>query len=792
VNSRLAGTGIGLLVNYMAVNYATAESNAGVFNPVFSSISVTGTYTSTRTGASGLTRSGRDTHSESTGFTNDVASSQTSKYGETYAYNFVTRDSANTTKTGLSATTVTGEGRFSYMRSGSVGKGQYGDSPEQSTTYEPHGISYSLKNTTIAYNYNKLKDTTVSYDINYPKTSFSTETSVSFSNTTAVVALPYNKVILTTSSKFTASKTSTVNTFYSSSYRRKTYDGGTDGTLNGVEAKSEKNNKFEDYYFKDVVFKTNSIGFYPAQLWVYKNGTGVISDCFSQVKAGNYTLQLPRVSSSRNYDVITYTDPEGTSNEYDKSVSSIQDFKLNNRIVTYDGYMFATYSTLTETGQIGLGPAPGILTAINGNVVEDIQTSINDVIYYEVSILSKIDESYSYSYSLGTTTNARTFDYLYTTKAYSFPQVFSKTVNSKIEKPWVLAIQTSSSDEANWTIRGGGGETRGYGASTDCTIRQGFYTLPYVKLLEDNPNFPFAFTCKTLPDGFIGFAGTFDESFTTKKEAYRSIVYHKQGNLISFKNAVEFNLFDLESKLFAQIRKNGTVIIPKTYHEFEDFTVSAEPPKRLTTSAEFSVYYSTTVQSTRSTRVSTNSKYKEYGITKTRGSGLEFTTGLTSTEYTYSVSAYSITNTTNTIETVITYEYSVTDKKNKDYFTTGIANTTCYAFTYDDEYAPLMGHAVTYGMVGGVGFGNCVMEVGPILLKYTLANADGRTAKSKISFSNVSKKRLLTIKEDQFMYFEAIPIYTTHKKIGYYPSAQEAMDLGYWSTWGEYINYYDE
>lgn len=780
----------------MAVAYYVREEEAGVFNPVFSSISSKGSYSNTQTGASGLTRSSSNSYSGSTGFTNPVSSSYSSTYGTTRAYNDITRGTgSNSANTGLTATVFNGGGSHSYMRNGSVGKGKMNDFPEQSTTYEPRGTSMVFKNSNVGYNYNKLKNSTSSYFSVYPKISFSTETSVSSSYRTSKISEPYLFSILTKTSKYTESVTSTESSSYSSTYSSKAYGDRTDGERAGLVGGTTTNGKFESYYFLDYVFSTDNNGYSPMQLWVYENGTGVFSDCYRRVN-GNYTIKPPYASSSKSDYIITYTDAEGTSDIYSGSVLETLDFDLNKDLVTNEYGIFATYSFITgsdfrvETDQILVGQTPTV-AAINEDALEAVTTTVYDVIYNEVSLLSSVEDSYSYSYSLGTTTESRTFNRLYTTKAYSFPQLYTKTVESKTEKSWGIAVHTSSATQSNWTVRGGGGSTAAYGRSEYFTILRGYYTLPVVQDLNFNDvGGGFLYTCKTLPDGFIGFAGTFDTSFTTKKEAYRSIVSEKNGRM--FKGAVEFNLFDLNPQLFAQVRKNGTVIIPQTYQEFKDFTVSAAPLSTIKTSAEFSVYYSTTSISTTSTDASFISYYTETGITKERGAELYFRTGQTTRRYSYSVSTSSRTNTTATLETIITYKYSLTDKRSKTYFTVGDVDTTAYHFSYDETYSPIANQVVTYGMAGGVGYGNYVMSIRrPALLKCTLAKPNGETQKKEISFYDLSKKRLLTLEENEFMYFEAYPIYTTAAVTFENVFSELPMYAGYYGVYAEYINHYE-
>ena len=597
---------------------------------------------------------------------------------------------------------------------------------------------------------------------------------------------PYDYSVLSRTARYISTQTEATSSSYSStfthpsdSYILSTYA----QSFISQETASSTAEGPNGTYINDIIITVADTGAWGGQLWVLKGAraTGVFSECFKKINANIYTYR--RTVKSIYKDVLTRAvDPQIKKSS--KTISAIP--KINGANSTRGAIICATYKdfphyrSVETTLELGLGVSHSYTL-----FYEDLTTSElwngHSVFKYNASRLVTSEPATTFYFtrnSGSTTTNGEvSFGPLFVTKNYQvlgrYYSTFSLTSPATYVE--VESYTSSKTDSSSGTTSGNPGNSSRAGGTASTMVEEGFTgkglytTVQKPIVLNDIVDLreQFRYTCQAMPSGFLGFAGTFDYKKISSQKVYRSIKSASKG--IPFKGAVDFHLFDLNPSLFASARQNGVVIVPSTSQTFPYFTVEAVPPTKLQTSAEITVFYSTTSITTVKTDSSFVSQHSFYGITKSRGSGLSFTTGTTLSVATYSV--YTSTNTRSTItkETAITYRYSLSKElNNTKYFTQGIADTSYFQGAF--------GRPVTYGMVGGT-FKDTVISIGGCLLKYTLEDSRGNSLSGKKSMTNISKENFLTLKEGSFMYFEAHPLYSTFDHPIYGPE---------WSVFAKY------
>lgn len=774
-------------------NYATAEDSTGY--------SVKGYFLSTS--SAGYTRSATASYERTPGANFSTYNGSTSGsiyYEQTGEYEYSSTESAATNWSGSNSntrsyitkvgetpnttiktltTTNTYSGSSSASDTYSMTRNLTGATDGSSSTTSEFYIGYVK---TTSYNdvleFNTTNQTKETLSISYLKISESFNKTTSQSNYTTFSDGTYNVIVTSRSANYTSTITDLTSSEYTTSSTLQTVINLTNVQVTGFsfEHTSSKVESPSGTYVPNTVILVNRTNAWGGQLWVWKqNKSGAFSECFEKV---NNLHTLPASLKTEFASVATF----GSSPTVTKSTKKFEPPapQIDGANSTKNSVLYATYLdySFTALKTISLFLAANYSSSIWYLDRTTTKSDKADFVFdLDASRLSSTGKTTSFNYTVNTTTTntangglttesrAKYFGSLFTTTKFKIKQfyettvVFTRSLDYIEFKSYSSSTQTSSSAQ-NSTISqptmsafaAGGSTIIQDGLTASSLISSSTVPVELTAIVDNREQF--RFTCLKPPSGFIGFAGTFDYTKISSSYAYRSIKSNKLGRIP--RNAIEFNLFDLNENLFVLAREDGTVIIPQTVQEFPQygFTVSAVPPKNLQTSMELTVIYSTSYDTTVSSSTSSSTIYTYSGITKTRGSGLSFTTGSTSRQATYSIFSSTQTKTTTQLDTAITYKYSLDKKLNATkFFTVGYATTSIFDFAG--------GIQVTYGMVGGGNTGDTVLSVGPVLLKYTLDDTNGKSVSGKKSMTNVSTTNMLTIKEGSFMYFEAHPLFTT-------------------------------
>lgn len=250
------------------------------------------------------------------------------------------------------------------------------------------------------------------------------------------------------------------------------------------------------------------------------------------------------------------------------------------------------------------------------------------------------------------------------------------------------------------------------------------------------------------PAGYLGFVGTIDEPSKIKSlAAYQTYSIERIGKM--FEDAVEFELSNHQD-LFYLWRPSGTVIIPKVYGEFNDYTLIGTGVDALKTSAEISAIYTTTTKGSSSTSTSEKSSVTYKQITKQRNPPeLSFITGTKTWSKSYSTTtSKSISISNASTETVITYKIKLQDKKTYENFASQLVEDTSGIF--DNLFAST----------------NAIISFGPGKIRGTFCDTDDGTTKTFLDFTNPKQKRLLTLPKDNVFCFESSAVYSTYWGVG--------------------------
>lgn len=719
--------------------------------------------------------------SSSTGSGRTTFSSSSSA---TYRVTTLVGTPPNTTVQSITKT-GTGSGSSSSTASGSITRNITGvTNSYSSTTFDFYNGWWETTPSTGNLEYYAATNTSETLSISYSKISESFNNTTSQLRYTTLKNAPYDIIISTKQASQKVTVTDLTSSQYTTSSTIPTYYDTTNTPVTCISNtfKSSKYSGSNTWIPNTVVIvqRNNAWG---GQLLVWDGDkSGEFSKCFKRVSNNMYTLS--GFITTKFESVATYgSDPAvaRTTTKFEPPPPA----GLIGVNFTSNSNLYASYVDLfnNSTRSSALWMAWNYSSSVyylDRTTTKADQA--NKVFDLKVSRLSSTKETTFLNFTVNTTTSIAdnslttesrqiSFSRLYTTKEFQIKQSYATTAKYNVSLEYEegedysrSTAQTFSSskkidDKVFETVEGGSATTNVKESITASRLVSSFKVPINLRDMLDVRS-QYAFTCLKAPSGFIGFAGTFDYSKISSSNAYRSIKSNKNG-AVPWRGAIDFNLFDLNTNLFALVREDGTVIIPQTYQEFPDysFTVSAVAPKKLQTSVELTVFYSTTSNTTASSNSSSSSIYSYSGITKTRGSGLEFTTGSTRQSQTYSIFTSTVTTSTTRIDTAVTYRYSLTNKVNgTKYFTSGVVSTSVYS---------LHPNAATCGTIGGGNMEDTVLSIGPVFLKYTLDDTDGKSQSGKKSMTNISKENMLTIKEGSFMYFEAHPLYTTVDYGGY-------------------------
>ena len=392
--------------------------------------------------------------------------------------------------------------------------------------------------------------------------------------------------------------------------------------------------------------------------------------------------------------------------------------------------------------------------------------TITDAVYFKYSKVLRKSKTTSYSYQISTTSGTRiisttshvTYPELFTTEAITLPRSFTTTILGTNHDPHIEFLGTLST-ALTYTE---GFYDPGIGVTIRAlnkgTLKEVYdYSVNDVKLkhtlasrLDSSDDNQFKVTYKTSPDGFIGFAGSFDSDVKSTK-VFRSITTSKKGN--PFSDQYEFNIYDYP-ELFASCRKGGIIIVPEIFTQGLGYTLSAGPaPESLATQATFTAFYTSTTNTTAATETTTRSLFTEYRLTRTR-TNTTVQTGETQTVYPYTARTTKSISATRYTETSVEYVIGFASPVTGTYFAESAAHTRLAEH-------PCIPAQVTYGTAGDfAGYHDSVISLKPCIFNYTLLSTSTATQSSSTLFTNLTSSMLLTISKDHIMIFEMEPLYS--------------------------------
>ena len=685
----------------------------------------------------------------------------------------------------------------------STSAGTDGDESGSNTvsTLTVNNSAFSSQKSNLSYERASTIGTTISNPASFASFSDLKPTVVSLSKSLFLKEPPYwwsvgKTETTTTTNQYTTTKNTSETTF-----TRKTQD--TNGVtseytyeiISSVAGSAITKNKLPNI----IVAATADV--YSYQIFSAKSGAlAEFSEAYESLEGPAATVTVDYNVTNDDVKVFTITGsddelPSTSShkNEFDfGNASSTTLLNLNTLAVATQSYYFrdaVSYNTDAEEwvkvpgywqteGYAFLGvidsfqhrgttTRPGTIIAA-GNSTQPVLSYLEDISATENTENGFVVFATSYTYKQNGKTKTRYFDPVATTVAVTLPKEYISTVVSTVRLETRQVVSTSTSNAGEQISPG---FTATYSSSRISV--QGLTAKDYwfdfsarVGLSQRAGGFEgfvdFLAFNKNLPEGFLGFIGSYNDAKTLT--AYRNIKVKSSGQPFG---SASLEIYDL-TELFFEARKGGTVFYPKLYATFRDFTViGTGVDGSLQTSAELSVIYSRTTTTNQTRTTTTNSFYSSTGITKTRNN-TNVNVGTTTQVKTYK--QRTTTNTTrNTVElTTVTCKYELEDPVK----TTGFAENFGL-FYYDSMvkgvYVPryLNSGYRKRGIIGCFnGLGDTTAVIRPCSIEYTMYNSTGGTTTGKTVYSNISKEQTFTVSESHVMHMVVKEIFTTYKESG--------------------------